>query len=103
MQYVLSAICLKTIQNHGLLLPQLAALYETNKILGAAGLPPLHSKTFAGITMVGTAPTFYKIPLTEELLISLATAQYPLQATTIEKLIPPVPSPARLANDGISL
>ena len=51
--------------------------------------------------MIGTAPTFYKIPVTEEFLISLATAQYPLQATTIEKLIPPVPSPARLANDGM--
>ena len=60
-------------------------------------------KTYAGIiTMVGTAPTFYKIPVTtDDFLISLATAQYPLQATTIEKLIPPVPSPARLANDGM--
>jgi len=79
----------------------MAAFYETNKIRRAAGLPPLHSKTFAGITMVGTAPTFYKIPVTEEILISLATAQYPLQVTTIEKLIPPVPFPARLASDGM--
>ena len=51
--------------------------------------------------MVGTAPTFYKIPVTEEILISLATSQYPLQAITVEKLVPPVPFPGRLANDGM--
>ena len=79
----------------------MAAFYKTNKIRRAAGLPLPHSKTFTGITMVGTMPTFYKIPVTEEILISLATAQYPLQATTIEKLIPPVPFPARLASDGM--
>ncbi|KIL65191.1 hypothetical protein M378DRAFT_1039664 [Amanita muscaria Koide BX008] len=78
----------------------IAAFYETNRALRAAGLPPLQSKTFAGITMIGTAPTFYKIPVTKELLISLATTQYPPQVTTVEKLIPPVPSPERLVNDG---
>jgi hypothetical protein len=51
--------------------------------------------------MVGTAPTFYKIPVTEEIIISLATAQYPPHVTIVEKLIPPVPFPARLANDGM--
>ncbi|KAM6492005.1 hypothetical protein JOM56_012643 [Amanita muscaria] len=78
-----------------------AAFYETNRALRAAGLPPLQSKTFAGITMTGTAPTFYKIPVTEELLVSLATSQYPPKVTTVEKLIPPVPSPERLVNDGM--
>ena len=79
----------------------IAAFYENNRALRAAGLPPLKSKTFAGIIMVGTAPTFYKIPVTEEILMSLATSQYPLQATTVEKFIPPVPFPERLANDGM--
>ena len=45
--------------------------------------------------MVGTAPTFYKIPVTEEIVISLATAQYPPQATIIGKFIPPVPFPCK--------
>jgi hypothetical protein len=79
----------------------IAAFYENNKALRAAGLPTLQSKTFAGITMVGTAPTFYKIPVTEELLTSLATSQYPPQATIVEKFFPPVPSLARLSNDGM--
>ncbi|KIL55952.1 hypothetical protein M378DRAFT_550520 [Amanita muscaria Koide BX008] len=45
----------------------IAAVYENNRTLRAAGLPPLKCKTFAGITMVGTASTFYKIPVTEGL------------------------------------
>jgi hypothetical protein len=79
----------------------ISAFYENNAKLRAAGFPPLQSKTFAGITMVGTAPTFYKIPVTEQLLISLATSQYPPQVTIVEKFIPPVPLPAKLANDGM--
>src|SRR6202167_2821000 len=79
----------------------IAALYENNRARKAAGLAKLQSKTFAGITMVGTAPTFYKIPVTDEILISLATSQYPPQVTTVEKLVPPVPFPERLANDGM--
>ena len=77
------------------------AFYENNRARKAAGLAKLQSKTFAGITMVGTAPTFYKIPVTDEILISLATSQYPPQVTTVEKLVPPVPFPERLANDGM--
>ncbi|KAH9046184.1 hypothetical protein EDB84DRAFT_1629828 [Lactarius hengduanensis] len=79
----------------------IAAFYETNRALKAAGLPKLQSKTFAGITMVGTTPTFYKIPVTNEMLISLATSQYPSQVTTVERLVPPVPFPERLVSDGM--
>lgn len=75
----------------------IAALYETNRIRRAAEFPPLHSKTFAGITMVGTVPTFYKDTCDRR----NATAQYPPQATIIEKFIPPVPFPVGLANDGM--
>ncbi|KAH8998675.1 hypothetical protein EDB92DRAFT_1933054 [Lactarius akahatsu] len=79
----------------------IAAFYEINRALKAAGLPKLQSKTFAGITMVGTTPTFYKIPVTNEILISLATSQYPSQVTTVERLVPPVPFPERLVSDGM--
>jgi hypothetical protein len=67
----------------------------------AAGLPKLQPRTFVGITMVGTTPTFYKIPVTDEIFISLATAQYPPKVTTVKKLVPPVPFPERLANNGM--
>lgn len=79
----------------------IAAFYENNRARKAAGLPKLPSRTFAGITMIGTAPTFYKIPVTDEILISLATSQYPTGVTTVTKLVPPVPFPERLANDGM--
>jgi hypothetical protein len=51
--------------------------------------------------MVGTAPTFYKLPVTDQVLISLATSQYPPQVTTIQKLVPPVPFPERLTHEGM--
>ena len=51
--------------------------------------------------MVGSAPTFYKIPVTSELVLSIITAQYPPQTTTVKKLIPPVPFPGSLASNGM--
>jgi len=79
----------------------IAAFSEHNRALHAVGLPIIHSKTFAGIIMFGSAPTFYKIPVTSELALSIVTAQYPPQATTVKKLVPPVPFPGRLENDGM--
>ena len=79
----------------------MAALHENNKARGAAGLPKHQSKTFAGITMVGTAPTLYKLPVTDQILVSLATSQYPPQVTTVHKLVPPVPFPERLPHEGM--
>jgi hypothetical protein len=40
---------------------------------------------------MGTKPIFYKMPVTEELLVSVVTSQYPSQVTTIEEFVPPVP------------
>ncbi|KIM92203.1 hypothetical protein PILCRDRAFT_810217 [Piloderma croceum F 1598] len=74
----------------------IAAFYENNRARKAARLQKLQSRTFAGITMVGTAPTFYKIPVTDEIIISLATSQYPPKVTTVENSFP-----ERLANDGM--
>jgi hypothetical protein len=79
----------------------IAAFYENNKALRAAGLPTLQSKTFVGITMVGSAPIFYKIPVTEELLTCLATSQYPPHPTIVQKFFPPVPNLSKLSNDGM--
>lgn len=53
--------------------------------------------------MTGTMPTFYKIPVTTELLFSLAASQYPPKVTIIEKFLPPVPFPEKPAGDGMKL
>lgn len=47
--------------------------------------------TFPAVTFVGSTPTFYKITVTEELLLALASAQYPATPTIVERLVPPVP------------
>ncbi|KAJ7851442.1 hypothetical protein B0H14DRAFT_3661335 [Mycena olivaceomarginata] len=52
---------------------------------------PVTSKVFAGIVMFGTAPTFYKIPISSELVTAIGRAQYPPNATIVSKLVPPVP------------
>ncbi|KAH9987055.1 hypothetical protein BJV77DRAFT_805862 [Russula vinacea] len=71
----------------------MAALSENNRACHAAGLPLIQSKTFPGIIMFGTTPIFYKIPVRNETLTSIATSQYPPQATTVERLIPPISFP----------
>jgi hypothetical protein len=93
MQHILKRHLSKDDPEPQLIVEAIVAFYETNKACRSAGLPPLRSKTFVGITMVGTAPTFYKIPVTEEIIISLATVQYPLHVTTasVGKLIPGPP------------
>ncbi|KAF8517382.1 hypothetical protein BU17DRAFT_49786 [Hysterangium stoloniferum] len=71
----------------------IAAFHDNNRVLHVAGLPPFQSRIFAGITMIGTMPTFYKIPVTKELSKCVATSQYPPLVTTVEKFIPPVRFP----------
>jgi len=51
--------------------------------------------------MIGTAPIFYRIPVTTALLQALATASYPQEETTVLKFIPPVPNQNRYRIDGM--
>jgi len=79
----------------------IAAFYENNNRRRLAGLAAIQAKEFAGITFRGTAPMFYKIPITTNLLESIATAQFPPQQTIVQRLIPPVPNMSRLLEDGM--
>ncbi len=54
-----------------------------------------------GITMVGTAPTFYKIPVTKDLLQHVAQGTYPPDPTHVTFCQPPVPRPARRYSEGM--
>ncbi|KAJ7130293.1 hypothetical protein C8R44DRAFT_872111 [Mycena epipterygia] len=78
-----------------------AAFYENNRRRTDVGLTPVTSKVFAGIVMAGTAPTFYKIPISSELVTAMSSAQYPPTATVVSKLIPPVPDLHRYLNEGM--
>ncbi|KAJ7775618.1 hypothetical protein DFH07DRAFT_799221 [Mycena maculata] len=68
----------------------IAAHYENNRHRRTLGLPTVTAKVFAGIIMIGTAPTFYQIPVSEALVEAVDRGQYPPAATAVRKLIPPV-------------
>ncbi|OBZ65509.1 hypothetical protein A0H81_14462 [Grifola frondosa] len=80
----------------------IAAFYQNNLTRDRTGLPRLPSTVFPGITMIGTAPIFYRIPVTEELLTVVATAAYPSDhRTVVQRFIPPVTHPQLYVQQGL--
>ncbi|KAG7085784.1 hypothetical protein E1B28_003325 [Marasmius oreades] len=69
----------------------IAAFHENDRRRSLLGLPAAQAKTFVGITIFSTVPTFYKIPITSDLLRSVRTGQFPPQQTVVHKLITPFP------------
>jgi len=51
--------------------------------------------------MVGSAPYFYRVRLTEALLTAVATASFPNEETVVLKFIPPVPDLNSYVSDGM--
>jgi hypothetical protein len=72
----------------------IAAYSENQYRRVTEGLPPQLSCIIPGITMAGTWPTFYKIPVTSALLTAVETGQYPSEPTVVERCIVPVPDPS---------
>ncbi len=70
----------------------IAAFQHNNSVRDRLGEPLLASMTVPCITMVGTRPTFYKVPVTQELSQGVITAQYPTQTTVVTKCIVSSPS-----------
>jgi hypothetical protein len=65
------------------------------------GLPPLEFRQMAGITMIGTSPTFFKIPVTSQLLQAVQLGDYPVTPTVVAMHIPNIPRPARRLSEGM--
>lgn len=95
-----------------------AAFNENNAQRQVAGLPPLDEKVsyFAslwsrgalsdfqvmpGIVMVGTSPTFFKIPVTETLSTHIRYGTYPSEETHVTFCYPPIPRPSRRRSEGM--
>jgi len=57
------------------------------------GTNPLTSKIMPGIVMDGTMPTFYKIPITPELVTAVESGECPEQETIVYAYRPEVPRP----------
>ena len=64
-------------------------------------LDPIPSKLMAGITMKGTAPIFYKVNVTEELVTSIGGGAFPETTTKVYAHIPALPRPARRWSEGM--
>jgi len=57
------------------------------------GIDPLTSMVMPGIVMHGTMPTFYKIPITPELVRAVESGERPEQETVVHAYHPEVPRP----------
>ncbi|KAF8964281.1 hypothetical protein BDZ97DRAFT_1660604 [Flammula alnicola] len=79
----------------------IAAFYQNNFRRTRAGLPALPPTLMLGITMVGTAPIFYRIPVSTKLLDALVTASFPEDETIVLKCIPPVCAVESYFSDGM--
>jgi len=72
--------------------------YKRTRILNE---PALVSKVIAGITMLGTAPTFFKIPVTQDLVSAVELGRYPPTPTVVTMHVPDVPRPTYLVAEGM--
>ncbi|KAF8952385.1 hypothetical protein BDZ97DRAFT_2083535 [Flammula alnicola] len=61
----------------------IAAFQSNNVKRRASGLPPLNAMTIPCITMTGTRPTFYLVPVTPELSDAIILGQYPATQTQV--------------------
>jgi hypothetical protein len=73
----------------------IAAFYNNNAMrVKRLGTDPLTSKVMPGIVMDGTMPTFYKIPVTHELVRAVESGERPEEETTVVHAYrPEVPRP----------
>jgi hypothetical protein len=59
------------------------------------------AKAMPGPKLVGSSPTFYKIPVTKELARAVAHGQFPATPTVVYARLPAVPRPARRLSEGM--
>jgi len=78
-----------------------AAVQSNNRMRDLLGLEPFNVKVMAGITMTGTSPTFFKIPVTLELIGAIQRGEYPATPTVVAMHRPAVPRPARRLSEGM--
>jgi len=72
----------------------IAAFHNDNIIrANRLGTNPLTSKVMPGIVMNGSVPTFYKIPVTAELVRAVESGEHPEQETVVHAYRPEVPRP----------
>lgn len=54
-----------------------------------------------GIILIGTTPTFYKVPVTADLVRHLRLGSYPPEPTIVSEYVPELPRPRRRHSEGM--
>jgi hypothetical protein len=71
----------------------IAAFHQSNQRRIQNGQPPWIGRYVAAIIMYGTAPVFYRVPVTQTFMDALASNQYPADQMLVHRFIPPVSNP----------
>jgi hypothetical protein len=80
----------------------IAAFTATNRTrTQTLDVPPLQIKIVPGITMRGTSPIFYKIPVTDTLLRAVGGGVFPGAETVVSAHVPVLPRPNRRWTEGM--
>ncbi|KAK0464736.1 uncharacterized protein EV420DRAFT_1476132 [Desarmillaria tabescens] len=81
----------------------IAAFQVGNAQRREVGLTTLDSRTqvIPGIIMVGTSPTFFKIPVTRQLAVCVEFGRSPLAPTIVTGHVPDIPRPNRRFSEGM--
>jgi hypothetical protein len=67
---------------------------SNHSIMDSGGVvhPPVSSKAYIGIVMIGTGPRFYKINISRDLVSAVRHGLFPAEETVIQRFVPPVPN-----------
>ena len=85
------------------LIAEAIATFQTNNTrrTRVLGQDPIDRKVIPGITLKGTSPIFYKIPVTTKLAQSVALGLYPATPTIVHAHLLEVARPARRPSEGM--
>jgi hypothetical protein len=79
----------------------IASFQANNDWRHALGQSPISGKVIPGITLTGTSPIFYKIPVTTELADSVARGVFPVERTVVHAHLPKLARPALRTSEGM--
>ncbi|KAF8265101.1 hypothetical protein EI94DRAFT_372050 [Lactarius quietus] len=79
----------------------IAAFYQNNLHRKTAGKRMWNSQIISGIIMFGTVPTFYRIPVTADLVHAVQTGRHPVETTRVQRCVPPVPNQDAYIREGL--
>ncbi|KAH7904821.1 hypothetical protein BJ138DRAFT_1106496 [Hygrophoropsis aurantiaca] len=79
----------------------IAAFQSNNSRRITSGSDPLENKIFPAFTMIGSSPTFLKVPVTAELSRCVQSGLYPTTPTVVFAHEPEIPRPAQRRAEGM--